>query len=134
MDNHPEHKCPECGKGALRIFAGTNLGVKFEQGASPVNNSGVHDLDYPTADKAVGRESEVRWEGYVERDKIKRKVRKEAGESALVRKDVGEGGIESRGMGKGEKKARETFFRKSVGTVAVDKEKALVEARKKPFD
>lgn len=134
MGNHPNHECPECKSEAPRLFAGVALGLKFEQGSSPVNNSGFHDLDYPTADKAVGRESEVRWEGYAERDRVKRKVRKETGHGALVRKDVGSGGIEYRGMGADERRARDSFFEKSISTTAVDKQVALVEARKKPFE
>jgi putative FmdB family regulatory protein len=134
MGTHPDHPCPECGVVAPRLFAGANVALKFAQGSSPVNNSGFHDLDYPTADKAVGRESEVRWEGFAERDRIKRKVREKNNQGALVRKDVGEGGVEYRSMGAQEKKARDSFFKETISTTSIDKQAALVEARKKPFE
>lgn len=62
--------CPKCGKDADRAFV-TPSSFKFMggvQGTSGVNgNSGVHDLDYPSLDKAVARSSEARWKFHGER-------------------------------------------------------------------
>lgn len=46
-------------------------------------NSGVHDLDYPSLDKAVARSSEKRWGVYSDRQSERDKVRKETGATAL---------------------------------------------------
>lgn len=60
-----EFPCPRCGSGAKRAFL-TPSSFSFAggvRGLSGVNgNSGVHDLDYPTLDKAVARSSAARWE------------------------------------------------------------------------
>lgn len=47
-------------------------------------NSGSHDLDYPTLDKAVGRSSEKKWGIYNKRKEMRDKVRKETGSPALT--------------------------------------------------
>ena len=131
MGAHPTHKCPECTKDAPRLFAGTNLGLKFAQGSSPTSNSGFHDLDYPTADKAVGRDADIRWDGFMERDKLKQKVRNGGQQKALIRKDLKTGETEYRTMVAPEKEARDKFFDKEIAPVAVDRKVALEEARKK---
>lgn len=61
-DNYP---CPSCGKNAERNRVSA-FGFKFSgetRGTSGVHgNSGVHDLDYPKLDKAVGRSADKKWE------------------------------------------------------------------------
>jgi hypothetical protein len=90
-------------------------------------------LDYPTADKAVGRDAEKMWQGYHEREKVKRDVRKKTGQHALVRKNLDQGAIEYRGMVKQENEARAKFFDSTIGTEKVDRDEATREARKKDF-
>lgn len=47
-------------------------------------NSGVHDLDYPSLDKAVGRSANKKWSVYNEQQAERDKVRRETGASALT--------------------------------------------------
>lgn len=84
------HPCPSCGGRADRlgisitnfVFAG---GVRGESGVN--GNSGVHDLDYPTLDKAVGRSSEKKWIR-INAERVEReKIRRETGTNALARVD-----------------------------------------------
>ncbi len=84
MDNHTTHECPSCKEPAPRVLEG--FAFQFEQpaGASP-GNSGVHDHDYPTADKMVGRSADERWALLAERDKVKAKAREAGGTHALIR-------------------------------------------------
>lgn len=84
MENHTTHACPNCQDAAPRVLEG--FAFQFDQtpGAAP-GNSGVHDLDYPTADKAVGRSADERWALLSERDKVKAEARKQGGTHALIR-------------------------------------------------
>jgi putative FmdB family regulatory protein len=85
IGDHPLHKCPECKEEAPRVIEG--FAFSFASGKGAPGNSGVHDHDYPTADKAVGRESDQRW-GYLhERNKAKAKAREVGGTKALIRSD-----------------------------------------------
>jgi putative FmdB family regulatory protein len=84
------HPCPTCKGRADRLkmsvtnfqFAG---GVRGESGVH--GQSGSHDLDYPSLDKAVGRSSEKKWTR-INRDKEARaKVRRESGTNSLSKFD-----------------------------------------------
>lgn len=103
MGEHPTHACPGCKEEAPRLFTG--FAHTFAAGSGPAANSGVHDHDYPTADKIVGRSAEERWAEYRERDKIKKQVREAGGTGALVRAD-GDGFVEYDAMTSGAKTAR----------------------------
>jgi len=48
-------------------------------------NTGVHDNDYPTADKVVGRDADARWAVIHEREKVKAAAREKGGTHALIR-------------------------------------------------
>jgi putative FmdB family regulatory protein len=84
------HPCPTCGGRARRLaisitnfqFAG---GVRGESGVH--GNSGSHDLDYPTLDKAVGRSSEKKWERINAERVDREKTRRESGTNALSKVD-----------------------------------------------
>lgn len=106
MADHPTHACPSCGDDAPRVFAGEGFGFSFQAGGSAPANSGVHDLDYPSADKIVGRSAHDRWQTYVDRDKVKKQVRQGGGAPQLMRAD-GEGYTEYSSMSEPQKKARE---------------------------
>lgn len=84
MDNHLSHECPSCKEPAPRVL--DNFAFQFgkAEGAAP-GNTGVHDQDYPTADKAVGRSAEARWAHINDRDKVKAEARKQGGTHALIR-------------------------------------------------
>lgn len=105
MGDHPTHECPNCREEAPRLFTG--FGFAFAAGGSSPANSGVHDHDYPTADKIVGRSAEERWAEYKEREKVKKKVRELGGTNALLRVD-GSDYVEYDAMTPEDKKVRET--------------------------
>lgn len=105
MGEHPTYECPSCKEEAPRLF--TDFGFAFGAGKGPPANSGVHDHDYPSADKIVGRSAEERWAEYREREKVKKKVREAGGTGALLRVD-GEGFVEYDAMTQADKKVRET--------------------------
>lgn len=85
MGEHPTHPCPSCGTDALRFWEGEGFGFDFQEGAVP-GNSGVTKQDYPTADQAVGRDAEKRWQELHDRDKVKKIVRSKGGHRALTRR------------------------------------------------
>lgn len=80
-----EHPCPSCGNMARKIMSAFSFGFKQQvQGLSGVHgNSGVHDFDYPSLDKAVARSSEKRWAYNRERQESINKVRRETGTHAM---------------------------------------------------
>lgn len=86
MDEHTSHPCPKCAADAPRLWEGFG-GHQFAPGGTAVANSGVHDHDYPTADKAVGRNSEQRWDEIEAREKVKQAVREGGGTRALARRN-----------------------------------------------
>jgi putative FmdB family regulatory protein len=111
VGNHPTHKCPECKELAPLIIP--KFGFSFEKGKNATANSGVHDHDYPTADKVVGRSADKRW-GYIHaRDKVKEEVRKISGTAPLLRR-AGKDYVEYSAISGVEKKAREKLVDKAV--------------------
>lgn len=110
MDDHPTFSCPSCQEEAPRLFTGGGgFGINFlaptsVNGTTPTN-TGVHDLDYPSADKVVGRSAESRWSTYNDRNSIKEKVRRNTGVAQLARRD-GEGFTEYSSMSPGQRVAR----------------------------
>jgi len=85
IGDHPLHKCPACGDDAPRVIEG--FAFAFSAGGGAPGNSGVHDHDYPTADKAVGRSTDERRAVLEERNKAKAEARKNGGTNALIRSD-----------------------------------------------
>lgn len=105
------HPCPECKQPSLRSGVQvTNFSFKApaRQGAGTGvhGQSGVHDLDYPKLDKAVGRSSDVKWDRYGVRKAARDKARRELGTNSVTQ--VGD-----------------TVMAASPGTLAV-REKALI--------
>lgn len=84
MDKHPSYECPTCGEEAPRVMG--SFGFSFNSQGKPPGNTGVSKHDHPSADQAVGRDSEARWAEYDQRAKIKEKVREKGGTHALIRK------------------------------------------------
>lgn len=91
MGEHPTHPCLSCGAEADRFWEGESFGFDFQEGSVP-GNSGVSKQDYPTADQAVGRDAEKRWEQLRARDEVKDRVRQVGGHRALQRQHGVEGG------------------------------------------
>lgn len=48
-----------------------------------MGNSGVHDLDYPVLDKAVGRSANRKWKEYDARKKARDEARRRFGTNAI---------------------------------------------------
>jgi putative FmdB family regulatory protein len=80
-----EYPCPSCGNMARKIMSAVSFGFKQEvRGLGGVHgNSGVHDFDYPSLDKAVARSSEKRWAFNRQRQEAINKVRQETGTHAV---------------------------------------------------
>lgn len=81
------HPCPNCNQRADRIVSSFAFNFKAPsgqtQGSGVHGNSGVHDLDYPTLDKAVGRSAAQKWSDYDSSQAERNKIRKESGSHAL---------------------------------------------------
>ena len=86
------HPCPECKRRAKRIKV-NSVSFSFKapngqtQGSGVHGQSGVHDLDYPSLDKAIGRSSTKKWEYYYDRKKARDKARRELGTNAVKQVD-----------------------------------------------
>lgn len=83
------HPCPQCGeRGDREAVSIMNFAFKAPsgqtQGSGVHGQSGVHDLDYPKLDKAIGRSASVKWQQYGQRKADRDKVRKEAGTNSLT--------------------------------------------------
>jgi putative FmdB family regulatory protein len=96
MADHATHECPKCHSDAPRIWNGFAFGFGDTPGAATAN-TGVHDKDYPTADKAVGRSAESRWSEYHDRAKVKKTVREKGGSPTIMRRN-GTGFVEYEAM------------------------------------
>lgn len=82
--NVDKYPCPDCGGSCVRTLEGQSFAHAFEEPAVPTN-SGVTDYDHPSADKAVGRDADKKWEELTERKKFKEKLRANSGTHALQR-------------------------------------------------
>jgi putative FmdB family regulatory protein len=98
MGDHVDHPCPSCGNPAPRVIEG--FAFQFTGTGGAPGNTGVHDLDYPTADKIVGRDADLRKEVLSARDEAKNGLRKQAGINGLQRINGEDGSIEYHAMNK----------------------------------
>jgi putative FmdB family regulatory protein len=114
MGDHESHPCPSCKEGAPRVIEGFSFA--FAPGGSATANSGVHDHDYPTADKLIGRDADKKREFNEERDKIKQAAREAAGTHALMREDSSEA-TEYRPMGEAGRDARRRLAKQAIETL-----------------
>jgi putative FmdB family regulatory protein len=86
------HPCPECKGRAERVkVSAVNFNFKAPagrtQGSGVHGQSGVHDLDYPMVDKAVGRSAAKKWQYYGERKEARDKARRELQTNAVKQVD-----------------------------------------------
>lgn len=119
---HLQHDCPRCHSDADRVWSGIG-GHKFGSSSSSVANTGVHTDDYPTADRAVGKSAEERWNTIVEREKVKKAARATNDSRALIRRD-GNGFIEYEGMPHQKLEARRELAEDLIGKLKAQKEQA----------
>lgn len=86
VDAHAKsHPCKFCGQDSGRVPSASNFVFKGVAEGDPtrVGNSGVHDLDYPTLDKAVGRSANRKWKEYDARKAARDEARRRFGTNAL---------------------------------------------------
>ena len=85
------HPCPSCGQDSPKIVSSFAFNFKGAvRGTSGVHgNSGVHDWDYPTLDKAVARSSEAKWAQHRVKQEEANKVRVSTGSMELTRDSKG---------------------------------------------
>lgn len=81
-----KHPCKKCGKMAPRIPSVTNFKFEGKAESDPTHrqSSGVHDLDYPSLDKAVGRSANRKWKKYNAEQEARDKLRQEYKTVALT--------------------------------------------------
>ncbi len=83
-----QHPCKNCGAVAKRIPSATNFTFKAPsgqtQGTGVHGQSGVHDLDYPSLDKAIGRSANHKWKEYRGRKAARDAVRRQAGTNSVT--------------------------------------------------
>lgn len=121
MGMHPTYPCPQCKDEAPRIWdASTGFGVAFAAEAN-AGNSGSHTVDHPTADMAVGRSAEQRWQDYHDRAEVKRQAREKGGTHALIRHD-GDGYVDYEPMTPVGRQTRKKLYDGAVRALKTDKE------------
>jgi putative FmdB family regulatory protein len=118
VGDHPTHECPECHDPAPLVLS--QFGFTFAEGGKSPANSGVHDQDYPTADKAVGRSAKKRWEYLDSRNKVKKEVREKGGSPALIR-HTGNGWIDYEAMSNQGREARRKLVKEARRVVSEEK-------------
>jgi putative FmdB family regulatory protein len=130
MGDHALHPCPECKDDAPGVI--TNIsGFAFAPGGTATANSGVHDQDYPTADKAVGRSAEVRWEMMGRRNEVKEEARKQGQTHALIR-HTGAGYIDYEPMSDVGLNAHRKLAKTAIATVRANNEAKKEAAKARP--
>jgi len=79
------YPCPQCSSLCKKesVYA---VSSKF---GGESGNSGFHDVDYPTLDKAVGRDSAKRWAKISEDQSVRNKIRKENNTNSITMTDKG---------------------------------------------
>ena len=79
------HPCKFCGQESGRVPSASNFTFKGVAEGDPTRagNSGVHDLDYPTLDKAVGRSANRKWKEYGARKAARDEARRRFGTNAI---------------------------------------------------
>lgn len=84
-----KYPCPECGSDADRVPSATNFQFKGTAEGDPTKrgNSGVHDLDYPTLDKAIGRSANRKWKEYHREKAARDKARRALGTNTISERD-----------------------------------------------
>lgn len=112
MGDHTTAECPSCHDPAPLVVG--SFGFAFEAGKGAKANSGVHDHDYPTADKAVGRSATERWKVVRAREAVKAEARKQGGTHALIR-HTGNGHIDYEPMSDAGREARRKLTRAALG-------------------
>jgi hypothetical protein len=91
----------------------SKFGFSFAQGTGATANSGVHDHDYPSADKAVGRSASERWQYLDARDAVKKQARELGQTHALIRR-TGKDYVDYEPMSDAGREARRSLARDAI--------------------
>ncbi len=80
-----EHECSRCSSVCKRVPSASNFQFKGLSEGDPtrLGNSGIHDLDYPSLDKAIGRSANRKWKEYGVRKEEHDRVRRESGSNTI---------------------------------------------------
>lgn len=122
IGEHTSHECPSCHDDAPRVMEGFAFAFA-EKADAPPGNTGVHKDDYPTADHAVGKDADKRWEQYRERDLVKNEARKQGQTHALIRRTAKDGSyVEYEPMSDTGRQIRRTTAKKAVEALRAQKD------------
>jgi putative FmdB family regulatory protein len=106
IGGEPQTECINCGKMADKQVSVSNFEFSGKTG-----NSGVHDLDYPGIDKAVGRSAEKRWTAMKDRQKVAVSAIDEYKTNKLAKVPVAEDEHTYIGLNKNGVESREKSFK-----------------------
>lgn len=109
--DHVSYPCPSCREPSPLVLS--DFGFAFAQGSGAPANSGVHDLDYPSADKAVGRSANERWDYLHRRDAVKKQARDQGQTHALIRR-TGKDYVDYEPMSDAGREARRSLARDAI--------------------
>ena len=122
IGEHVSHECPNCHDQAPRVMEGFSFGFKEAADAKP-GNTGVHKDDYPTADQAVGKSADQRWEQHRARDAVKNTVLAHGQTHALTRRTAPDGSyVEYEPLNEAGRQNRRVKVKKAVEALRVAKE------------
>jgi putative FmdB family regulatory protein len=122
IGEYQQYPCPSCKKQVPLVPS--SFGFSFSETAgAPAANSGVHDLDYPTADKAVGRSAHERWAQIDARETVKKQARQQGETHALIRR-TGDDYIDYEPMSDQGRAARKSLAREAFKKLREDKERS----------
>lgn len=122
MGEHLAHECPNCHDQAPIVVSEFSFDFK-ESAAAPQGNTGVHKDDYPTADHAVGKSADKRWDLYRAKEVVKTEARKAGGTHALVRQTAPDGSyIDYAPLDDVRRQARRVTARKAISALQRAKE------------
>jgi putative FmdB family regulatory protein len=110
-DEYKTYPCPSC-RGAAPLILST-FGFAFAPTKGAAANSGVHDHDYPSADKAVGRSAADRWEHLHAREEVKKQAREQGQTHALIRR-TGKDYVDYEPMSDAGREARRSLARDAI--------------------
>lgn len=120
IGEHPGFVCPSCHELAPRVLEGFSFDFK-ETSTSVPGNTGVHKDDYPTADHAVGKDADKKWDRYRARDEVKKQVREAGQTHALNRVTATDGSyIEYSALNEPARQVRRAAAKKAVQALSVE--------------
>jgi putative FmdB family regulatory protein len=87
VGGEPEVPCLNCNEASKKLISKVSFNYNSTR---PQGDTGVHDVDYPVVDKAVGRSAETRWLRFKERRNVEDTARKTYGTEYLGKVHIDE--------------------------------------------